>query len=417
VDRYVRVLIVTQYFWPENFRINDLALGLVERGHEVTVFTGKPNYPDGTFFQGYGFFGRAEEDFRGVRVLRAPLIPRGSGGRLGLTLNFLSFALFGSLLAPLRCKGAFDAILVYEPSPVTVGLPALILKRVKRAPLLFWVQDLWPETLSATGVVRSAWILKRVEQLVRFIYRHCDLILVQSRAFIARIESLGVPADKLRYFPNSAEELYRPAEASSQPPSSSVPLPNGFRVMFAGNIGAAQDFSTILAAAERLRAHRDIHWTVLGDGRMQDWVEAEIARRNLSDTVHLLGRHPVRSMAHFFAAADVMLVTLKQDPAFALTIPSKVQSYLACGRPIVAALDGEGARVIEESGAGVAVGAGDAAALAEGVLRLHRMPKAEREAMGAQGRRYFEQHFERDLLLVRLEQWMAELATGNRCAS
>ena len=150
---------------------------------------------------------------------------------------------------------------------------------------------------------------------------------------------------------------------------------------------------------------------------MQGWVEEEIARRNLGDTVHLLGRHPVRSMAHFFASADVMLVTLKQDPAFALTIPSKVQSYLACGRPIVAALDGEGARVIEESGAGIAAGAGDAAALAEGVLRLYRMPKAEREAMGTQGRRYFEQHFERGLLLARLEQWMNELAAGGRCAS
>ena len=187
--------------------------------------------------------------------------------------------------------------------------------------------------------------------------------------------------------------------------------------MFAGNIGAAQDFATILAAAERLRAQRDIHWTILGDGRMQGWVEAEIARRNLGDTVHLLGRHPVRSMAQFFASADVMLVTLKQDPVFALTIPSKVQSYLACGRPIVAALDGEGARVIEESGAGIAASAGDAGALAEGVLRLYRMPKAEREAMGAQGRRYFEQHFERNLLLARLEQWMSELSSGYRCAS
>jgi glycosyltransferase involved in cell wall biosynthesis len=417
VDRYVRVLIVTQYFWPENFRINDLALGLLERGHEVTVFTGKPNYPEGRFFPGYGFFGRTEEDFRGVRVLRTPLLPRGSGGRLRLALNFLSFALIGSLLAPLRCKGAFDAILVYEPSPVTVGLPALVLKRAKHIPLLFWVQDLWPETLSATGVVNSAWILKRVERLVRYIYRRCDLILVQSRAFNARIEALGAPAEKLRYFPNSAEALYRPTEAEAQSPASSVPLPNGFRVMFAGNIGAAQDFATILAAAERLRAQRDIHWTILGDGRMQGWVESEIARRNLHDTVHLLGRHPLRSMAHFFASADAMLVTLKQDPVFALTIPSKVQSYLASGRPIIAALDGEGARVIGESGAGIAAGAGDAAALAEGVLRLYRMSRAEREEMGARGRRYFEQHFERNLLLARLEQWMKELAAGSQCAS
>ncbi len=412
----MRILIVTQYFWPENFRINDLALGLLERGHEVSVFTGKPNYPGGSFFPGYGFFGRVQEDFRGVRVIRVPLIPRGSGGRTALILNFLSFALFGSLLA-FRCKGVFDAILVYEPSPVTVGLPALVLKWVKRAPVLFWVQDLWPETLSATGVVRSEWMLKMVEGLVRFIYRHCDRVLVQSGAFVARIEALGVEARKICYFPNSAEELYRPVESGPQPASEQELLPDGFRVMFAGNIGAAQDFETILAAAERLRAQRDIHWTIIGDGRRQAWVEQEIARRGLQDSVHLLGRHPLRSMAHFFASADVMLVTLRQDPVFALIIPSKVQSYLACGRPIVAALDGEGARVVAESGAGIAASAGDAGALAEGVLRLYRMPKPEREAMGRRGREYFEQHFERSLLLSRLEQWVSELASERRCAS
>ncbi len=410
----MRILIVTQYFWPENFRINDLALGLLERGHEVTVFTGKPNYPEGSFFPGYGFFGRVRENFRGVRVIRVPLIPRGAGGRPGLILNFFSFALFGSLLAPFRCKGDFDAILVYEPSPVTVGLPALVLKWIKRAPLLFWVQDLWPETLAATGVVRSKWILKMIEGLVRFIYRYCDLVLVQSRAFVARVEALGVEARKICYFPNSAEDVYRPVETGTQPGIGQALLPEGFRIMFAGNIGAAQDFETIVAAAERLRAQHDIHWTIIGDGRRQAWVEQEIARRGLQNSLHLLGRHPVRSMAHFFGSADVMLVTLRQDPVFALTIPSKIQSYLACGRPIVAALDGEGARVIEESGAGIAVRAGDAGALAEAVLRLYHMPRQEREDMGRRGREYFEQHFERKLLLTRLEEWMRSATEAHR---
>lgn len=413
----MRILIVTQYFWPESFRINDLALGLRRRGHEVTVFTGKPNYPEGRFFPGYGFFGRAREDYHGVRVIRAPLIPRGPGGRFRLVLNFFSFALFGSLLAPFLCDGTYDVILVYEPSPVTVGLPALVLKWVKRAPVLFWVQDLWPETLSATGVVNSRWIMKAVGQLVRFIYRHCDLILVQSRAFIAPVEALGVAAKKILYYPNSAEAVYRPIAIEPQRPSGQEWLPGGFRVAFAGNIGAAQDFETILSAADKLRAEHGIHWNIIGDGRMQTWVESEVRRRKLGDNVHLLGRHPVESMPRFFALADAMLVTLKRDPVFALTIPSKVQSYLACARPIIAALDGEGARVIEESGAGIAVRAGDAGALAEGVLRLYRMPRQEREAMGQRGRRYFEQHFECELLLSRLEQWMRDLAAGRTCAS
>ncbi|HUF80087.1 MAG TPA: glycosyltransferase family 4 protein [Burkholderiales bacterium] len=412
----MRVLIVTQYFWPEVFRINDLALGLRERGHDVTVFTGKPNYPEGRFFPGYGFFGRATEDYHGVRVIRAPLLPRGGGGRVSLFFNFASFALFGSLLAPLRCGGRYDAILVYEPSPVTVGLPALVLKRVKHSPVLFWAQDLWPETLSATGAVRAPWVLSMVDRLVRFIYRHCDLVLVQSRAFAPHVQAQGVPAEKIRYYPNSAEALYRAAAVEPQAPERGL-LPPGFRVMFAGNIGAAQDFETILAAAERLRAERGIHWVIVGDGRRQPWVEAEIGRRDLGATVHLLGRHPVESMPRFFALADALLVTLRNEPIFSLTIPTKIQSYLACGRPIVAALDGEGARVVRESGAGLAVRAGTAGALADAVLRLHRMPAAEREAMGRRGREYFEAHFERSMLLSRLEQWMLELARpemGNR---
>ena len=405
----MKVLIVTQYFWPENFRINDLALGLRERGHEVTIFTGKPNYPRGRFFPGYGFFGRTRENYDGARIIRVPLIPRGAGGKLRLTLNYLSFALFASLLAPFRCRGSFDAILVYEPSPVTVGLPALVLKRLNRAPVLLWVQDLWPESLVATGEVRSAWILKAVEHLVRFIYRGCDLILVQSRAFVEPIKAFGVPAERIAYFPNSAEELYRPVAVEADAPERAL-LPEGFRVMFAGNIGAAQDFETILSAAERLKAHRDIHWTVIGDGRMLPWVEEQIARRGLRPTVHLLGRHPVESMPRFFALADVMLVTLKKDPIFSLTIPSKIQSYLACGRPVLAALDGEGARIVRESGAGHSVAAGDAPALAERVLAFSRMHHQARAEMARKARAYFETHFAPDKLLPELESRIRNLA-------
>ena len=412
----MRILIVTQYFWPESFRINDLALGLRERGHEVTVYTGKPNYPEGSFFPGYGFFGRSSEDYHGVQVIRAPLIPRGNGSPLELVINYLSFALLASLAAPFRCTGSYDVIFVYEPSPVTVGLPALVLKWIKRAPIMFWVQDLWPESLSATGAVRARWILGFVDRVVRLIYRHCDLVLVPSRAFIPYVQTQGVPAGKIRYYPNSAEALYQPVAVEPQAAEHRL-LPHGFRVMFAGNIGAAQDFETIISAAEGLRDTNDIHWVIVGDGRLYDWVEQEVERRGLRGTVHLLGRHPVESMPRFFALADAMLVTLKNEPVFARTIPTKIQSYLACGRPVVAALEGEGAKVIGESGAGVAVRAGDAAALAQAVLKIYRMPATEREAMGQRGRDYFRQHFERSLLLGRVEEWAQELGVKRKCAS
>ncbi len=413
----MRLLIVTQYFWPETFRVNDLAAGLRERGHEVTVYTGKPNYPDGRFFAGYGFFRQAHDRYRDMRIIRVPLIPRGDGGSFRLALNYLSFALFASVLAPFRVPGRFDAILAYEPSPVTVGLPALVLKKLKGAPLLFWVQDLWPESLSATGAVRAPWILKGVGRLVSFIYRGSDLILVQSRAFIQSVTAFGIPAERIAYFPNSAEEIYRPVVLPPDAPERSR-LPAGFRVMVAGNVGAAQDFETVIDAAERLKTHPDIHWIIVGDGRLLPWVEAEVKRRNLGNTVQLAGRHPVESMPRWFALADAMLVTLRRDPIFAMTIPARAQSYLACAKPIVAALDGEGARVIREAGAGVAVAAGDAAALAGAVLAMYRMPEPERRAMGESGRRYFEAHFERQRLLGQLERWIDGLAgPGSRCAS
>ena len=181
----MNILVVTQYFWPEDFRINDLAAGLVEKGHRVMVLTGIPNYPAGRFFPGYGIFKNSRQTYRGVDIVRVPLVPRGKGSKIRLFFNYLSFSLLAAIMAPFLIRGNFDLIFVYEPSPVTVGLPAIWLKKIKSAPLLFWVQDLWPESLSATGAVRSSIILKFVNKLVRFIYRRCDLILVQSRGFIS----------------------------------------------------------------------------------------------------------------------------------------------------------------------------------------------------------------------------------------
>jgi glycosyltransferase involved in cell wall biosynthesis len=407
----MRVLIVSQYFWPESFLINDVALGLKERGYEVTVYTGKPNYPGGSFFPGYGLFDRSSEDYHGIRVIRVPLVPRGNGGRIRLALNYLSFALLASLLAPLRCRGDFDVMLVYEPSPITVGVPALVVKALKGTPLLFWVLDLWPESVAAAGALRSARVLGWIGRLVRFIYRHCDRILVPSNGFVPNLLAAGVSKERIRYFPNWAEPVFVACPRSEPPP---VPLPAGFRVMVAGNVGAAQDFPAMLAAAEQLSDCPDIHWIVLGEGRMLDWVRKEVAARNLSATVHLLGHHPAASMPAFFAHADVMLLALRNEPIFARTVPARLQAYLACGRPIVGMLDGEGARIIREANAGLACPAGSSEALADAVLRLSRLEPAEREGLGANGLAYSRAEFGREFLFDRLEDWIRELAATGR---
>lgn len=412
-----RILILSQYFWPETFRINDVAHGLRELGHDVSVLTGLPNYPEGRFFEGYGFGGPYREDYSGIPVLRVPLAPRGGGGGLRLALNYVSFVFSAIAFGLPRLRGRFDAILVYEPSPVTVMLPALLLGWLRRLPVLFWVQDLWPESLSATGMVRSRGILALVERMVRFIYRHSDRILIQSQSFREQVLRLGAVPEKVVYLPNSAEAFYRPIELEADAAERAL-VPEGFRVVFAGNIGAAQSFDTIIEAATLLRDRPDIHWVVLGDGRMRESAEAEVKARGLSDRVHFLGRHPAESMPRFFALADVLLVTLRRDPVFAMTVPSKLQSYLACGRPIVAALDGEGARVLVEAGAGIACAAEDAAGLALAVLALHDLPAQERARMGARGRAYFEAEYERGILLQRLSRCIAETVEEHRtCAS
>jgi glycosyltransferase involved in cell wall biosynthesis len=407
----LRVLIVSQYFWPEAFRVNDLALGLQALGHEVTVLTGIPNYPTGKFFEGYGLFRRRREDFSGVKVIRVPLIPRGNGSGWRLALNYLSFAFLASVLAPLYCRGEYDLILVYQLSPVTVGLPAMILKSLKRAPMAFWIQDLWPESLSATGAVHNRLALEMVGKLVRFIYAACDLILVQSMGFVPKVQEMAVEPERIRYCPNWAEDLYQPVSPDGTFGREVEELAPGFRVMFAGNIGVAQDFGTILAAAERLRSYEDIHWLILGDGRMRAWADEEVKRRGLTGVIHFLGRHPVEEMPSYFALADVMLATLKREPIFALTVPCKVQSYLACGRPVIAALEGEGARIVAEAG-GLACAPEDPDALAQAILELYRLPAGERDQLGRRGRAYYETHFEREVLLHQLESWMKALREG-----
>jgi len=286
------------------------------------------------------------------------------------------------------------------------------MKWLKGSPIVFFVLDLWPESLSATGAVSSPALLGLVEKLVRFIYRHCDRILVPSRAYYDPIQRLGVSEEKLGFFPNSADEIYKQNEA--QVKRGSLHLPEGFIVMFAGNIGVAQDFPTIMAAAEMTKEKKDIHWVILGDGRMHSWVAEQVDLRGLADTVHLLGRHPLEEMPAYFSQADVMLVTLRRDPVFALTVPARIQAYMACGRPMIAALDGEGARIVMEAQAGVGCPAEAPKLLAGAVISMYGMSRGDREKAGQNGRKYFENNFERNLVLDRFDAMAKKLIDSKK---
>lgn len=405
----MHILIVSQYFWPESFSINQLAESLVEQGNQVTVLTAIPNYPQGQFYKNYGWFKPFREQWKGINIIRAPIISRGKSKGLRLVVNYVSYVLSACLLVPFLCRKKYDVIYVYGVSPITQVLPAMLVKCFKKTPIILNVQDLWPESLSATGVVNhDSWVIKIVGKLVRFIYKHCDKILVQSKGFIDSVKSYGASPDKIIYFPNAAPDLYQPV-ATSTNLSEKLLLPKGFVVLFAGNIGVAQDFPTVLAAAKQLQECANIQFVIVGDGRNKDYVAEQIQQKGLEKTVHLIGRFPETQMPNFFALADVLLVSLADQAIFALTIPSKVQSYLACGKPIVAALNGEGAKVIREADAGLTVNAGDAMGLASAILSLYNRPKEELIKLGEKGLQYSKKYFNRQDLMKQLLSIMREV--------
>ena len=406
----MRILVVTQYFWPETFRINEIVKHLSERGHEVTVLTGLPNYPAGKIFPKFRERPGHFASYYGARIVRVPLIARGNT-RWRLMLNYLTYAISAAAIGAWHLRGQpFDAIFVFQVSPVTSALPAVWLRAVKRAPVAMWILDLWPETLSAVGALRSPRAVSIVDRIVSYIYRRCDCILIQSQAFLSSVRKRAGDGADVRYFPAWAETAFEGSLDAVEPAPELAPYRDTFNIMFAGNIGEAQDFPTILAAADRIRDRDDIRWLVIGDGRGANALRAEIKERGLGKQVIMLGRHPMERMPSFFKGAGSLLVALKAEPVFALTIPGKVQSYLSSGKPIIGMLDGEGARVIHEAGAGIVAPAGDSGALANAVVSLADRNVAERARMGAAGRAYCKQNFDRAQLLDCLEDWLDNLA-------
>lgn len=395
----MKILVVCQYFYPEEFKVNELVEGLVERGNEVTVLTGKPTYPRGPYPQGYKFLGIQKEEYRGAKIIRVPELTRGNGGAFGIVKSMLSFLFFGKWYARLHSIDA-DAILCFQLSPVTMAIPALFYQKKLGVKYVHWVQDLWPESVTATTNIKGGPAVKWLDKLVTKIYRRADVILVQSKAFEKSICDKGDFNNKLVFAPNWAEDSI--ANGELHPADCS--LPGGFKVMFAGNIGVAQDFENIIKAADLTRDIPDIKWVIVGDGRDREHSEQEVKKLGLGDQVVFMGRHPVNTMPWFFKQADVMLVSLKDEFIFSLTIPSKVQAYMASGKPIVTMLNGEGSRVIEEAGCGLTAKSCDYQTLAENVKKLYSMGKEERSAMGVAGRSYYDKVFAKELVINKVNE-------------
>jgi colanic acid biosynthesis glycosyl transferase WcaI len=407
----LNILIVTQYFHPENFRINDFAQSFVERGHNITVLSSVPNYPSGSFFKGYGILRRNREDYKGIKIYRVPVIPRGSGSSFRLALNYISYVLGGLFTALFFARIKLDIIFAFEPSPITIGIPAIFIKKIKRIPLVFWVLDLWPESVVSASSLKTSIVPKILIPLVRFIYRHSDRILVSSRGFISSIAEKGIPLGKIEYYPQWAEPLFRPM-APNKDLLKDLP-DDSFKIMFAGNIGESQDFPAILEAAKMLREDSNVQWIILGGGRKEPWVRNKIKEYQLEHCFHLMGSFPLESMPEFYACADVMLFSLKNEYIFSLTLPAKVQSYLACGKPVLAMINGEGAATIDEAEAGFTSNAEDPQGLVKNILLMKGLSAQDVLDMGQRSRQYYEDYFERNSLFDRAEKMFGAMIKGN----
>jgi colanic acid biosynthesis glycosyl transferase WcaI len=394
------ILVVSQYFWPENFRVNELVEALVERGYKVTVLTGMPNYPGGEIFEDFKTNPANYEKYANSKILRVPLRPRRKG-KINLALNYFSFVFWGCTVGVWKLRNRkFNSIFVFETSPITVALPAILIKRIKKVPMTLWVLDLWPDMLKALRILDSNSLAYRLlGRLVSFIYANTDLILTQSKSFTYSIRNISSNKN-IEYFPQWVEHGYTNLALTDAP--ELIDHTGKFVILFAGNIGECQDFPSIISAAELTKDDPNIVWIIVGDGRMTDWVQANIASRNLTKTVKLLGRFPSERMPEFFAAASVLLVSLGKEDVFSMTVPGKLQTYLMAGKPILGMLDGEGCDVIKSSKSGFCSPAGDYSDLAKNARVIENMSSKERAVMGASGRHYAKLYFERDTIINKM---------------
>lgn len=389
----MRVLLVTQYFYPENFKSNDIAFELVKRGYKMDVLTGIPNYPKGSYYNGFGLFHKRVEIVNGVKIFRALQISRGQNKKWRLTLNYLSFAFFASIWSLfLSLIKHYNCVIVHAPSPITQGLPAVLVKKIQRIPLYLWVLDLWPEAIQSGGGIHNNQIVSIVDKVVKLIYNNSDKILISSEAFESPISSKGDYKRNIEYFPNWSEDLLLMSQDYPIPE-----LPNGFIIMIAGNLGISQDLGAVLQVAMEMKDDKNIKWVIIGDGSKKKWLDDSIIAHNLQETVFTLGRFPLEAMPSFFKMANAMLLTLSGEyPDLKMVVPARLQSYMAAGRPVLAMIDGAGADLITKANCGYVVNSGNFSSLAKIIREKVLTNLKSFEELGHNGRNYFEKYFQKN---------------------
>lgn len=400
----MKILVVCQYYYPEPFRISDICEELVKLGHEVTVLTGIPNYPEGVVYEGYQNGEHRDEIINGVHVIRSYTIPRKKGSLYRL-LNYYSYAI-SSCLKVIFNKvksadgGEFDIVFVNQLSPVMMAYAGMLYSWKHKKKLLLYCLDLWPESLAAGGIKQNSIVYKLFNKISGHIYRSCDHILVTSQSFIEHLSNrFIIDKRKISYLPQYAEDLFNNLATVEH---------NGFiNLVFAGNIGEVQDVETIIKAAEMLKSKKDLLFHIVGGGTDLDRLKNIVAQKELGNVV-FYGRRPIEEMPMFYAMADAMLVTLAKDPLLSLTLPGKVQSYMAAGKPIIGAIDGETKAVVEKAGCGLIGASEDPMALAKNILLFISMKIEDKQKIIKNARCHYNGEFAKNVffrnLMKRLNQ-------------
>ncbi|WP_340392695.1 glycosyltransferase family 4 protein [Paenibacillus sp. FSL E2-0190] len=397
------ILVIAQYFYPEQFRINDICTEWVKKGYKVTVVTGIPNYPQGKYFPGYGLFKKRKEIYNGVEIIRIPLIPRGNNSIM-LALNYLSFVVSG-FFWNLFSKVKADYVFIFEVSPMTQALPGVWYAKKRKVPCYLYVQDLWPENVEIITGITNRYFIGAIGKMVDYIYARCDKIFATSNSFVHSIASRGVQEEKIAYWPQYAEDFYTPKEKSTVP---EIPNDDIFNIIFAGNIGTAQGLEILPKTALFLKEKslaKNIRFNIVGDGRYKNELIELVNASNVAEMFNFITRQPATRIPELLASNNAAFQCLTDNPLFSMTIPAKLQSYMACGIPIIASANGETSRILKESEAGLISPAGDARKLAEVIVEMLNKSPEQLKVMGLNAREYYNRNFNKQELLSEMDSY------------
>lgn len=401
------ILLISQYFYPETFRVNDMACEWVKRGHKVTVLTGIPNYPMGKFYDGYDRKHRIRETWNGVNIIRIPLIARGSSANrlmnsIGMAANYFSFVRSGKKWV--KSKEAkelhADLVFTFEVSPMTQALIGVWYGKRYHVPTYLYVQDLWPENVETVTGIHSKIVISPIDRMVDKIYRETGTIFTTSPSFVEAIVNrpVAVERSKVFYWPQYAEEFYKPMNRHSV---AGIPDDGSFKIAFTGNIGTAQGLDVLPKAAKLLK-DEDIKFIIVGDGRYLPEFKRQIEGLDVCDKFIMIPRVNPETIPLILSACDAGFISFNKTPLWEMTIPAKLQSYMACGKAIIASASGETKRIVEESRCGICSDIGNSNALAEEIMLL--LKNNEVEIMGKRAREYFLSHFSKEKLMDFFEE-------------